>query len=187
MLAARPPSQKELEKAFERACVYANQLIALRPGLYYGITPDELVSPAFERFFASPTALNWDGQRDFSSFMCGVLRNVAFEARRARRKERSVALDDLHESDLPHSEPLVEDQDDFADRVRGCVADDESLKKIVDATLDDIEHNGRNLNQELARATGLTVRQIENDKKRLRRKLWRKMRSELNAKTRGKS
>jgi RNA polymerase sigma factor (sigma-70 family) len=76
------------------------------------------------------------------------------------------ALDDCQQESAPDPVSMI-DEDDYRDRVRSAFDDDSALKEVVEAVLDLDLYKP----EEIADAVGTNAADIQNRKKRLRRRL----------------
>jgi RNA polymerase sigma-70 factor, ECF subfamily len=79
---------------------------------------DEVVQATF--LLAYTHLVDFRGNASFRSWLCGIALNQARSASRARRRERTIALDEVPEADLPHDDTTVRETSQ-RDRVRRLV------------------------------------------------------------------
>jgi RNA polymerase sigma factor (sigma-70 family) len=80
--------------------------------------------------------------------------------------DQKPALDDYPQESAPNPVSII-DEDDYRDRVRSAFDDDSALKEVVEAVLDLDLYKP----EEIADAAGTNAADIQNRKKRLRRRL----------------
>lgn len=133
--------------------------------VFDAVSADDLVSETLLDFLNSPNALGWTPNRGkIETFLCTVLRNKFVDhVRRHRRNagppEESNLFAVLPEHQLEQQEAI----DQVMLRIHGRTELEETVVAICECSGD------ARLNQEVAEGLGITVPEVVNRKKRIRR------------------
>jgi len=133
--------------------------------VFDAVSADDLVSETLLDFLTSPTALGWTPSRGkLETFLCTVLRNKFIDhVRRHRRNAGPPEESDLFAVRPEHHLEQQEAVDQMMLRIHGRTDLEETVVAICECSGD------APLNQELAEDLGITVPEVVNRKKRIRR------------------
>ncbi len=150
---------------YKRLRAMAGWLTHDQSRVFDAVSADDLVSETLLAFLSSPSGLGWTPSRGkLETFLCAVLRNKYIDhVRRHRRNTGPPA-----ESDLFAVRPECQlEQQEVVDQVLRHIHGKTDLEATVAAIC---EGSGdAPLNQELAEDLGITVPEVVNRKKRIRR------------------
>lgn len=150
---------------YKRLRALAGWLTRDQAFVFDAVSADDLVGETLLAFLSSPDGLGWTAQRgNLETFLCSVLRNKFID--HLRRHRRNVGP--VEESDLFAVPPerQVEQQeaiDQVMVRIQGRTDLEETVVAICESRGD------ARVNQELAEELGITVPEVVNRKKRIRR------------------
>jgi DNA-directed RNA polymerase specialized sigma24 family protein len=101
---------------YRRLRVFAFQLAREMPGVFDGISADDLVGETLTAFFNDPNGLGWNPttQDNLVKFLCGVLSNK-YQTHRRRSRNREGAADDRQVPVLIVAAPT---QDTMTERIK---------------------------------------------------------------------
>lgn len=133
--------------------------------VFDAVSADDLVSETLLDFLNSPNALGWTPRRGkLETFLCSVLRNKFIDhVRRHRRNAGPPEESDLFA--IPPERQLEQQEavDQVMLRIHGRTDLEETVVAICECSDD------ARLNQELSEDLGITVPEVVNRKKRIRR------------------
>ena len=136
-----------------------------QPDIFDAVSADDLVSETVLEFLRSPNALGWVPARGkLETFLCAVLRNRFIDHLRRHRHYGGP----LEDGDLFAVQPGQQlEQQEAVEQVMQHVRGKKDLEDLVSAIN---ESNGSPCpNRELAADLGITVSEVVNRKKRIRR------------------
>jgi RNA polymerase sigma factor (sigma-70 family) len=136
-----------------------------QPDIFDAVSADDLVSETVLEFLRSPNALGWVPARGkLETFLCTVLRNKFIDHLRRHRHYGGPPKDGNLFAVQPDQQlEQQEAVDDVMQHVRGK----KELEELVSAISE--SNSGPCPNQELAADLGITVSEVVNRKKRIRR------------------
>jgi RNA polymerase sigma factor (sigma-70 family) len=139
-------------------------LTRAQPAIFDGVSADDLVSETFLEFLRSPTGLGWIPARaSLETFLGAVLKNKYFDHIRRHRHYGGPVEEDLFAVQPPSPVEQREAIDEITQSIRGR----RDLEEVVLAIT---QSNGSpHSNRELAADLGITVSEVVNRKKRIRR------------------
>jgi len=152
---------------YRRLRVFAFQIAREMPGVFDGISADDLAGETLMAFLADPNGLGWNptSQENLERFLCGVLKNKFMTHRRRSRNRVSVADDRL----VPAPIVIQPAQDTMIERIKAVAQGKKDLEELVEAS-QHIE-DGANINQQLSAQLKTTVQDVINRRRRLARGL----------------
>ena len=136
-----------------------------QPDVFDAVSADDLVSETVLELLRSQNALGWVPARGkLETFLCTVLRNKFIDHLRRHRHYGGP----LEEGDLFAVQPEQQlEQQEAVDQVMQRVRGKKELEELVSAITE--SNGGPCPNQELAADLGITVSEVVNRKKRIRR------------------
>jgi RNA polymerase sigma factor (sigma-70 family) len=136
-----------------------------QPDIFDAVSADDLVSETVLEFLRSPNALGWVPARGkLETFLCTVLRNKFIDHLR-RHRHYGGPLKDGNLFAVQPDQQL--EQQEAVDEVMQHVRGKKELEELVSAISE--SNGGPCPNQELAADLGITVSEVVNRKKRIRR------------------
>jgi RNA polymerase sigma factor (sigma-70 family) len=136
-----------------------------QPDVFDGVSADDLVSETVLVFLRSPDALGWVPARGkLETLLCAVLRNKFIDHLR-RHRHYGGTLEDGDLFAVPAEQQL--EQQEAVEQVMQHVRGKKELEELVSAISE--SNGGPCPNQELAADLGITVSEVVNRKKRIRR------------------
>ncbi|MGI0135139.1 MAG: RNA polymerase sigma factor [Candidatus Micrarchaeaceae archaeon] len=150
---------------YMRLYAMAGRLTQGQPGVFDAVSAEDLVSETVLEFLRSPNVLGWVPARGkIDRFLCAVLKNKFID--HIRRHRRYIGP--LEEGDLfaVESESQFE-QREAVDQVMQLVHGKKDLEDLVIAVSE--SNGGSCSNRELAADLGISVSEVVNRKKRIRR------------------
>jgi RNA polymerase sigma factor (sigma-70 family) len=136
-----------------------------QPDIFDAVSADDLVSETVLEFLRSPNALGWVPARGkLETFLCTVLRNKFLDHLR-RHRHYGGSLKDGNLFAVQPDQQL--EQQEAVDQVMQHVRGKKELEELVSAISE--SNGGPCPNQELAADLGITVSEVVNRKKRIRR------------------
>src|SRR5258708_2938717 len=136
-----------------------------QPDVFEGVWGDDVVSETVLEFLRSPNALGWVPARGkLETFLCAVLRNRFIDHLRRHRHYGGP----LEDGDLFAVQPGQQlEEQEAVEQVMRSVRGKKELEELVSAIGE--SNGGPCPNQELAADLGITVSEVVNRKKRIRR------------------
>jgi RNA polymerase sigma factor (sigma-70 family) len=136
-----------------------------QPDVFDAVSADDLVSETVLEFLRSPNAMGWVPARGkLETFLCTVLKNKFIDHLRRHRHYGGP----LEDGDLFATQPEQQvEQQEAVDQVMQIVRGRKELEEMVSAISQ--SNGGPHPNQQLAEDLGITVSEVVNRKKRIRR------------------
>ena len=152
---------------WRRLIVLASRITREMPGVFDGISAEDLAGETLTAFLVDPSGLGWNPttEDNLARFLCGVLKNK-FMTHRRRSRSREAAAD---ERPVAPASVISPAQDSMADRIEAVAKGKRDLEELVEASRD-IEDSA-NINQQLSMRLKTTVQDVINRKRRLIRSL----------------
>jgi DNA-directed RNA polymerase specialized sigma24 family protein len=152
---------------YRRLKVFAFRIAREMPGVFDGISADDLVGETIADFLADPDALGWNPttEDNLTRFLCGVLKNKFMTHKRRSRNREGVA--DNRPVPVPVADPPTKDM--MTERIKAAAKGKRDLEELVEAS-QDIDDGG-DINQQLSERLNTTAQDVINRRRRLRRSL----------------
>jgi sigma-70-like protein len=163
----------DLVSAFKRLWVAARLMNLRMPDVFDGMSAEDLPSEVLTQFLESPDGLGWDPQKgDINRFLLVVMRNKAID--RLRRHARTAgSFDDptfaMTMNGIESDPNAAIEANEWMQRIREIAKGDTKLLELL-SRINEVG-DGQNVNQCLANDLHTTTRDIENRKKRFKRKI----------------
>jgi len=162
----------EIDSALIRRLVgYAVMLARAMPGVFDGVSPEDLVQEALVAFLMSDNGLNWNPTRgSLEKYLSGVVKNKFLA--HARRSRRSVEIleNGLRKAKIhvmsSSTEPILDMP--IGERMRMAARGDSVIEELVEAAAK-LESEKR-VNQQLSSLLDTTIEDVVNRRTRLTRR-----------------